>query len=711
MRTDRVPSIWPRLGFVSAVVSIVLIAQWSWTGSPGRATAAEPAGGGAVLAPGLTLAFAPAPDGPAVDAHAARLVALDVPDGQSPSPMLKPGPFVATWTGLLATPRKIKEDYRFAAAGTGHLRVTVNDKVVLDADGDLSAHPSDLVTLRKSRNRVTVTYRPPTTGPVGVRLLWARDDHPDYFNPVPPTVFTHDAAEAAYVQHGAVRMGRDLLATMRCVACHQNVTGTVPELKQDAPDLVGVGRRRRPTWLAHWIADPKAVQPTTDMPHVLHGADASARAADIAAYLSADAPADPPLPPADPARVAKGARLFTGLGCVACHVAAGSDDSDPTLRRVSLQYVKAKFTADGLAGWLRAPEAHFAWVKMPNFHLSDDEVSALSAWLLWRCKDDAMPPVPAGDAARGKAAFASAGCMSCHASKDNATPVSAMATDLTHADWTRGCAASDAKAIGRGVDYAFAPDQVAALRAFAATDWAPSLATDPPADFAARQMVAVRCNACHHRDGADSVWSGLDADVSALESNLPPRGKDEPEPQGDQTPPPLTWTGEKLRTGWAADFIAGRVAYKPRSWVFARMPSFASRAAGLAAGMAQQHGTAPVDDPLPSPDPQRATVGRELAAQTRFGCVKCHSVGGQPAIAPFEAYAPNFAHVAGRLRHDYYVRWMRNPQVYLPGTKMPAFGNAEGKTPYADVLGGDANAEYEAVWQYLLTGDKIVPVQ
>jgi hypothetical protein len=224
-------------------------------------------------------------------------------------------------------------------------------------------------------------------------------------------------------------------------------------------------------------------------------------------------------------------------------------------------------------------------------------------------------------------------------------------------------------------------------------------------------MAAVRCNACHHIDGVDSVWFNLDADVSAIETDLPPRGADDPEPQGEQTPPQLTWAGEKLQPAWAESFIAGRVAWKPRSWMFARMPSFASRAAGLAAGLAAQHGCPATDEPPIAADPHLADVGRELTAQTRFGCVKCHAVAAQPAIAPFEAFAPNFAHVSARLRHDYYRRWMRNPQVYLRGTKMPTFGNADGKTPYKDVLNGDAAAEYEAVWQYLLGGEKIVPAQ
>ncbi len=696
MRTRR--PLDPRLIFVAVVAALIVAVQLPWTG-PARAAgeAAAPS-----VATGLTLTFAAA-DGPPVDAHGARLVALAVPAGQSPSPALPPGAFTATWTGLIATPRHIKEGYRFTAEGTGRLTVTINDKPVLDLTGDLSAHPSDMVTLHKAKNRLTVTYQPPPVGDAAVRLLWARDDHPDSFDPVPPTVFTHDATDAVLVQHGRVRMGRDLLTSMRCIACHTGGAGAVPELTQDAPDLTGVNARLRPAWLARWVADPRSLRPTASMPKVLRD---PAAAADVAAYLSADAPPDEPPPAADPAVVAKGARLFTGLGCVACHVAPGLDDSDASLNRVPLKYVRAKYRPSALAAFLRAPEAHYAWVKMPNFHLADAEVSTLVAWLYARAADDAAGPMPAGDAARGKAVFASAGCMNCHVAT---TP--AAAVDLARADFSRGCAATDPAAIGRGVDYGFTAEQSAALKAFAATDWRPTLARDPAADFAARQTVAVRCNACHNVDGHDSAWANLDADVTAVEANLPPRAADEPEPVGDQSPPPLTWAGEKLRAAWAESFIAGRVPYKPRPWVFPRMPAFASRAAGLAAGLAQQQGCLPADDPGPPVDPHLADVGRGLTSQTLFGCVKCHAVSGQAAIAPFEANAPNFAHVTDRLRHDYFRRWMRNPQVYLPGTKMPSFGNAEGKTPYKDILGGDAAAEYAAIWDYLRAGEKIVPAQ
>ena len=91
--------------------------------------------------------------------------------------------------------------------------------------------------------------------------------------------------------------------------------------------------------------------------------------------------------------------------------------------------------------------------------------------------------------------------------------------------------------------------------------------------------------------------------------------------------------------------------------------------------------------------------------------MNCHAVADQAAIAPFEAEAPNLAHVDARLRHDYYSMWMMDPKYFLPGTKMTSFANADGKTALKEVLDGDAAAEYEAIWNYLRAGEKIEPTQ
>jgi hypothetical protein len=285
------------------------------------------------------------------------------------------------------------------------------------------------------------------------------------------------------------------------------------------------------------------------------------------------------------------------------------------------------------------------------------------------------------------------------------------AMDFAHADFKRGCVADERSQNNKGVDFAFTSEQIASLRALAGVDWKAVLQRDSLPEFTARQWAALRCNACHSIDGVDSIWANQDTDIAAIEKDLPPRSDKEPEPKGDQSRPPLTWTGEKLRPSWTSAFIAGQIPYKPRTWLYARMPSFASRADLLAKGMAMEHGCSSSDEVRPAPDAKLAEIGKNLTSQTGLGCVKCHSVADQAAIAPFEAEAPNLAHVDARLRHEYFKHWMMQPPYYLPGTKMPSFTNADGQTALKDVLNGDAAAEYEAIWNYLRAGEKMEPTQ
>ncbi len=682
------------------------------------------------LSPGLTLTFG---SNGAVDARDARLVALLVPAGTPASPFLPVGPFKATWTGVITT--RIKDTYRFAAEGRGTLSFTLNDKPVLNLTGDFTNQPSLAIVLKKGKNRLVVTYQSAADGDANVRLLWATEGKP--FEPIPPTSFSHDATNDVLARHTELRAGRELVATMRCMNCHQGTTGSMPESKQDAPNLTDIKSRLNANWVAYWVANPKALRPTASMPRVFRHDPAkpepstNAESVDVAAYLCgpSENQADATAVTTDPAILARGARVFTGLGCVACHVAPAVTDSDPTLNRVPLKYVRAKFKAGALHDFLLKPEAHYAWIKMPNFHLTEAEATAVAAWLWSGCKADALPP-PGGipNAANGKMLFETSGCLNCHATGDVA-PKPAAVVDLTRADWSHGCAMVGSE---KGVDYAFTPEQQQALHAFAATEWKPTLDRDPLPEFASRQMTALRCNACHSVDANDNVWANLDTEINSIQEGLPPRppstetkGNDaagskiaagsitvfDTEPQGDQSRPPLTWTGEKLRPSWAASFIAGKVSYKPRMWIAARMPAFASRADLLAQGMAMSHGCPVTDEVRPPVDQPLAEIGKPLTSQTSFGCVKCHACGDQPAVAPFEAFAPNLSHVSDRLKHSYYTHWMRNPQYYLPGTKMPSFADADGNTPYKEVLNGVAADQYEAIWQYIQAGDHIVPAQ
>jgi hypothetical protein len=56
-----------------------------------------------------------------------------------------------------------------------------------------------------------------------------------------------------------------------------------------------------------------------------------------------------------------------------------------------------------------------------------------------------------------------------------------------------------------------------------------------------------------------------------------------------------------------------------------------------------------------------------------------------------------------RVRYDWYLRWLEQPQRMAPGTRMPSvFSN--GKSTLENVLGGSGDAQAEAMWAYLSLG-------
>ena len=60
--------------------------------------------------------------------------------------------------------------------------------------------------------------------------------------------------------------------------------------------------------------------------------------------------------------------------------------------------------------------------------------------------------------------------------------------------------------------------------------------------------------------------------------------------------------------------------------------------------------------------------------------------------------APDLTLAAERLRHDWIVKWLRDPQKQMPGTRMPAFFYSDDTPLYPD-----ADQRMEAVKDYLLT--------
>jgi mono/diheme cytochrome c family protein len=407
--------------------------------------------------------------------------------------------------------------------------------------------------------------------------------------------------------------------------------------------------------------------------------------------------------------------------CAACHTAPDApvppNGIAPAAEvRVPLWSVNQKFLAGTIRDYLLKPEAHYAWNPMPNFKLTEEEAAALDAYLRGKAPPMIDGPGNQGDPAKGRQIVRSAGCLNCHTIEGEKTERTAPALAAIDGDrWTQGCMAADPATRKSAPDFGLSEDDRQALLAFAATGGS-SLSRDSAAEFSTRQVAAMRCAACHARDGTESlVGADYAADAASLAAAFPLPQASGSNKEGeffapDQRPPTLTWAGEKLRPEWSAAFIGGRIPYKPRPYLHARMPAFAARAQLLAEGLCAEHGYPPKSESHPAPDETMATVGQKLTgAAGGFSCVQCHAVGAAPPLAPFEAPAMNMANITERLRKDYYHRWMANPIRVDPATKMPAFGDAEGKSAIRDVYDGDATKQFEAVWQFLLRGKDVKP--
>lgn len=665
--------------------------------------------------PGLSLTFSSlAKDaGPPrfADVRVARLPALYVSKDQSPSAFTPSGPFRAIFEGDINM--RLRDFVVFSAIGRGKLTVLIGDKAALEVTGDFAGKTGERVRLGKGKNHIIATYDSPPDGDAQLRLLWSfRNVLPE---PLSPMVLTHFPTPALD-ESLRIRQGRFVIATFRCAKCHAAGTmaattePAMPELTMDAPSFDEIGVRLSRDWMAAWIENPRPVRPGSHMPRLFSDDDAGhARARDAAEYLgSLGHKAAAPNEQTTPALVLSGGAAYANLNCVACHTLPGAP---PDPGRVSLSHAKAKFLPGQLRQFLLKPQLHYAWNPMPDFRLSETEATALAEYL--ESFDGVKVPAAAGDAGRGKEVVRSSGCLACHQlaeQKSFAPPVPALSA-IKEIQWKRGCMAANPADRGTAPDFALLEEQRAELRSFAASG--ASVDRDAPAEFAQRQVASMRCNACHARDGVPSLLaSSLENELNDLKAKYVAELGVGETFAPDQRAPMLTWAGEKLRPQWMALFIGGQIPYKPRPYLHARMPAFAARAPMLAAGLASESGCAPELPPVERSDPALAAIGRTLIGKTpnhSFSCVQCHAVANQPPLAPFEAPAPNFDHVAERLRRDYYFRWVHDPIRLDVETKMPRFDDDDGKTGVTDVLGGDAHQQFNAIWQFILEGNTMRP--
>lgn len=621
---------------------------------------------------GLTVAFAAPTAATASAVRVARLLALAVEPGEPAASGLSPGPFVATFTGMLEV--ELRDRYRFAFEGVGSLTLAVGGKPVLSGDLPTAGRlEGDRVRLSKGPNPIVVRYRSPATGAAHLRVLWSSSEFA--WEALPPTVLTSTPSAELDVAE-ARRAGHALAMRLQCAACHAG--GAVP---LEAPDLATVGSRLRPAWLRRWLLTPERGAATLRaMPHLFDGGVAGpADADDVVAFLTT-LRGEPAARATANERIEAGGQAFARLGCIACHsrpdAAAGADDG-----RVPLRHVAQKFAPGALSEYLRAPHRHDARASMPDFHLDIDGAAGLAAFLTASAPAAEVAAAPSGDAVSGRALAARLGCANCHTGT-GLEPIAAPA-------WAslRG---GDCKGPPR---FALTAEEKSTLGAIVGQGHFEAVA-----ERGERLVRGLRCVGCHRWDGESDAFTARAGEVADL---LPPPAADAH--LIDQTRPDLTWAGEKLQPSFLLRQLSDAALPRSRPWLHARMPTFPGHADAIARGLAASHGLAFADVPATG-DPESARVGGELiSAEKGFACVTCHGVGPQPPLQVFEVQGVNFARTAHRLRPDYFLRWMRDPRRVDPATKMARYSSPEGKTGFTSVFEGDADRQYQAIFAWIAT--------
>ncbi|MEE8148022.1 MAG: c-type cytochrome [Longimicrobiales bacterium] len=496
---------------------------------------------------------------------------------------------------------------------------------------------------------------------------------------------------------GDIESGRELFETVGCMACHRvgederGVEGLLNASHRTyGPNLDGTGSKVNAGWLYAWVRDPKAYWPETNMPRLRL---TTQEAADITAYLMAlenEAVTERSRPDMDgelrdeialdylrerltvkqaeetlaamddhERTLYLGERTVFRSGCFGCHTIPGFETTMPIGTELSEQGSKM--------------------VDRLDFAFEHEELPhTLPAWLHRKFMEPRV-----FDRDKDKRAFDLL-----------RMPKYQFTTEEADALVTAVLSFTKEKVPEK------AQRQLTADEKFVERGW--------------RLVRSSNCRGCH-------VIGDRGGDIRAVKASFLEAlaeedifGEFDPAAVADEAvalSPPMLYNeaaeigeGARVQSHWLHEFLRDP-SEKVRPWLEIRMPTYGFTELEL---NTLTHYFASMDlvpypfDPQPDIDPKMVAVGAALFQ--KWECVKCHVVAGKLPNQPPANMAPDLAKAHDRLRPGWIRSWLEDPMEIQPGTRMPQnFPEDPADNAFPGILGGDQQAQIDAVTQYLLT--------
>ncbi len=509
--------------------------------------------------------------------------------------------------------------------------------------------------------------------------------------------------------------GQGLLFELGCRNCHATEAAGRP-----APWLAGLAEKADQRWLYD-----RLLAPPSGHPGLAGAGQSEERQREDVQRLQTEALAvlsrlwdddGASWPRAADGDAQRGESLFGSLGCAACHGSASAQEAGdvhgPPLG-ASVQQLKREW----LVAWLLDPQAVQPGATMPSLRLSTGEAADLAAFLTSADPVVSTPDLPALDGEMrdrllfeylsrdlslqathaqidglteaqrtvrlGEAVLKERGCLGCHVvpglpATEPMGPLLGLGSNAvarlasSHVPQL-GVALSAALgepaglsspgeyplSLAAGPRYELADGQaLALLSALLQPSTLPAATAQRlPAAAVSRGEALIQrwgCRACHEIDGRGG--GGLDV-------------------FGDQqVPPSLHGLGQRLQAQWLERYLQHPEQYVLRPWLQTRMPSYgmsAQQRLDLVDYFLALDGASAVHSSAPPSSRQDRVVGSMVFEILQ--CDRCHAGTDDTGGLEILRLSPSYRQAKTRLRPQWVVDWLLDPQSFRPSTSMPSY--------------------------------------